>query len=1040
MARLQHQSKKHDSCSATNANRRARSRRLFLESLESRRVMATFQVTNVNDAGQGSLREAIESSNAVAGTDVIEFAIASADRRIQLQTPLPFVTDPVVIDATTQPGYIDRPLVQIDGTAISTNNTSGLYIPVGNSTIRGLSITNFTNGVFAENSGGNKFEGNFIGLAPSGVAAGNRANGIILQNSPGNVVGGSTASARNVISSNGQFGIRIQNASSSGNRIQGNFIGVDASGTSARPNSLDGVLVENATGTFIGTDGNDIDDAGEGNLISGNTGRGIRLFNASANIIAGNLIGVALTGTTALPNALSGVTLDGGSSNNRIGTNGDGSSDALEKNTISGNSVGGIQLFDGNSNIIAGNYIGTSTDGLQLVRNRAYGVHLGNSNSNRIGTNADGVSDPLELNLISGNETNAIQLANSDFNVVAGNWLGLSSDGETPIENGHSGMWIYGGSSDNLVGTNDDGVRDDVERNVISGNRFQGVAIDGSSDGAAKTEKNVVAGNFIGTDRTGMKAVANETGVFLLRGAFSNIIGTQATSRIGSAAGNVISGNQFNGVLMRYAGTIGNHVSGNLIGLSADGMHPLGNKHAGVTIAEGPVSNFVGGASPKEANTIGANENHGVWIVDGSRNNFVDGNFIGFAIDHATAMGNGVSGIAIENSSQNQIGTTVANTIAHNSQAGIAVTLNSSIRNDLSKNSIYGNVGLAIDLGNDGPTSNDADDTDVGPNQLQNSPVLMSASTTGSKIQVAGNLSSIAKTTYRIEFFEATGTTNDFDSMKYLGFSNVTTDRLGKVNWIVELNASVDVAKFIVATATATQSGTSEYSAAVPVQNALPITLSVSQGRENLGVVEATVTRGAGMVGALIVSLESSDAGLVQVPSTVEIPADASSVSFDVTVINNTIWKVNPATLITARVTGSAVGAASLSLTDDDSPWHNFDVSQDVNGGGSVTPLDALLIINLLNVARGKSVYELAQPTDGSKLFADTNNDEVISPLDALLVINQLNARGRDVGEGEGTASARSGANVLSADYVDLAMLEMERKARSNVVQSRMKR
>ena len=778
MTGLQRRGNKHSSRSVVK--KRSTLRRVFFESLESRRVMATFQVTNAKDDGPGSLRAAIVNSNSTVGRDNIEFAIASADQTIDLQTALPFVTDSVVIDATTQPGYVDHPLVQLEGAAISTNNASGLYITAGNSVVRGLSVTNFTNGIFAENLGGNLFQGNYIGLTPSGAAAGNRVNGIVLVNSPNNIIGGPTSSSRNVVSSNGEFGIRVQNAASSGNRIQGNFIGVDVSGISARPNQLDGILVSGASGTFIGTDGDGLGDSGEGNLISGNTGRGIRLFGASNTAIAGNLIGVALSGVTALPNAMSGLTIDGGSNNNRVGTDGDGRSDALEKNTISGNSIGGIQMFDSNSNIIAGNNIGTSTDGLELVRNRAYGLHLGNSNNNRIGTNADGVSDLLELNLISGNETNAIQFASSDFNVVAGNWLGLSSDGETPIENGHSGMWIYAGSSSNLIGTNDDGVRDEVERNVIAGNRFQGVTIDGSLDGVSKTENNVVAGNFIGTDKTGMKAVANETGVFLRSGAIANTIGTQATSRPNSAAGNVISGNQFNGVLIRYSGTNGNHVSGNLIGLSADGMHPLGNKHAGVTIAEGPVANFIGGASPKEANTIGANENHGVWIVDGSPNNFVDGNFIGFAIDHSTAMGNGVSGLTIENSSQNQIGTTAANTIAHNAQAGIAVTSNSSFLNNLSKNSIYGNAGIAIDLGNDGQTSNDTNDADIGPNQLQNYPKLVSAATTGSKVQIAGSLNSLPNTAFRIEYFETTGTSNSFDSMNYLGSSNVTTDRLGK--------------------------------------------------------------------------------------------------------------------------------------------------------------------------------------------------------------------------------------------------------------------
>ena len=276
--------------------------------------------------------------------------------------------------------------------------------------------------------------------------------------------------------------------------------------------------------------------------------------------------------------------------------------------------------------------------------------------------------------------------------------------------------------------------------------------------------------------------------------------------------------------------------------------------------------------------------------------------------------------------------------------------------------------------------------------------------------------------------------------MNYLGSSNVTTDRLGNVNWVTELTASVDVTKSIVATATAAVSGTSEFSAAVGVQNALSISMPVTQGRENLGTVQVTVTRGAGMVGAIDVSLESSDPALVQVPSFVAIPADTSSVSFDAIVINDTTWKPNPVTLITAKVNSGAVGTTSIAISDDDSPWHNFDITQDVNGGGAVTPLDALLIINLLNVARGKSVYELSQPTDGSKLFADTNNDELISPLDALLVINILNARGRDAGEGERAAAASMRENALSTDYVDLAIWEIERKARSNVSSSKTKR
>lgn len=997
-------------------------RKLLIEGLEERHLMATFVVLNNNDDGSGSLREAIHSANTFAGTDTIEFAILSADRKISLQTALPWVTEPLVIDATTQPGFVDRPLVQIDGALISTANISGLYIPTGSSIVRGLSITNFANGIFVENLGGNKIEGNYLGLTPSGFAGGNRSNGIILQNSPGNIIGGATPSQRNVISSNGQFGVRVQNTGSTGNRIQGNFIGTDPSGVSSRPNQSDGVLVDNASETFIGTDGNGIGDAGEANLISGNTGNGVRLFKASNNAIAGNLIGVALNGSTELGNAL-GVSIDGGSSNNRIGTNGDGSSDALEKNIISGNSRG-VELFDCNSSVIAGNYIGTSADGLHLVRNRGYGLLLSNSHNNRVGTNADGISDFLELNLISGNETNAIHVAGSDSNVFAGNWLGLSSDGETPIANGHSGMWIHSGSSDNLIGTNDDGIRDDVERNVISGNRFQGISIDGTYDGDAKTEKNVVAGNFIGTDKTGTKGVANETGVYLLRGAVSNVIGTNANSRVGSAAGNVISGNQFNGVLIRYTRTVGNQVAGNLIGLSADGRQAIGNNHAGVTIAEGPNGNFIGGALAQQANTIGANKNHGIWIVDNSVRNFVDGNVVGLAQDRVTPMGNGINGVMIQNSTSNRIGTSAANTIAHNAQSGIGVSGANASKNDLSKNAIFRNQGLAIDLGNDGPTSNDANDSDVGPNHLQNYPTLFTSSTSGSRIHIAGSLNSASNTPYRIEYFAKVGLGSSIDTMQYLGSGSVITDRTGQVNWVFELDGSTASNQSIIATATNEQTGTSEFSAPVPILSHLPLTIASATAREDVGNVQATVFRGTQPIGIpLTVSLSSDTPALVQVPATVEIPADQTSVTFSFTVINDTIWRPNQAAIITAKIEDTAIGSSSILISDDDYPWHNRVIPTDVSGEGAVSPLDAILVINLINLGRANSVYALSQPSNGSKLFADVNNDEVVSPIDALLVINRLNNRGN--AEGEANRSTLKSELYPIEFMFDLALEEL---------------
>lgn len=85
---------------------------------------ATITVTNTNDSGAGSLRQAITDANTSVGVaDTIEFAIGSGQQSIAPTTPLPFITDTLTIDGTTQPGgatcgtnFIDRNLlIEING-------------------------------------------------------------------------------------------------------------------------------------------------------------------------------------------------------------------------------------------------------------------------------------------------------------------------------------------------------------------------------------------------------------------------------------------------------------------------------------------------------------------------------------------------------------------------------------------------------------------------------------------------------------------------------------------------------------------------------------------------------------------------------------------------------------------------------------------------------------------------------------------------------------------------------------------------------------
>src|SRR5436309_17310 len=106
---------------------------------------ATFTVTNINDSGAGSLRQAILDANAAAGTDSIVFAIGSGPQLLTPATPLPAVTDPLTIDATTQPGYSGTPLIGIDGGLILGNGSfvnAGLILKAP-ATVLGFAIAGF---------------------------------------------------------------------------------------------------------------------------------------------------------------------------------------------------------------------------------------------------------------------------------------------------------------------------------------------------------------------------------------------------------------------------------------------------------------------------------------------------------------------------------------------------------------------------------------------------------------------------------------------------------------------------------------------------------------------------------------------------------------------------------------------------------------------------------------------------------------------------------------------------------------------------------
>ncbi len=320
-------------------------------------------VTNTNDGGFGSLRQAIENSNIAPGIQTISFNIpGQAPHKITLtSSELPTIVQPVIIDATTQPGYSGTPVIELDGSALGSG--SGLFITAGNTLVKGLAIISFSNeGSFAIvifGGGGNVIQGNNIGVDATGDAARPNFNGILVQ-SNNNTIGGSAPADRNIISGNSKNGLL---ANSNFNIVKGNFIGTNAAGN---------VAIGNEFGVSIDGSGNSIGGAlpNEGNVISGNgdflNGFGLQV-RGSENTVLGNKIGSDVTGNSALPNSL-GVSIQGGSRTMVGGV------ETGQRNIIAFNSTQGIR--------ITGNEKGNTVRGNSNHSNGALGIDLGTKGVN----------------------------------------------------------------------------------------------------------------------------------------------------------------------------------------------------------------------------------------------------------------------------------------------------------------------------------------------------------------------------------------------------------------------------------------------------------------------------------------------------------------------------------------------------------------------------------------------------------------------------------------------------------------------------------
>lgn len=272
----------------------------------------------------------------------------------------------------------------------------------------------------------------------------------------------------------------------------------------------------------------------------------------------------------------------------------------------------------------------------------------------------------------------AIKFATFPSAAIKGNYIGLYPDGVTAGPNA-VGITLRSSEPGNLIGGSAA-----ADRNVISGNTGAGLAITGSSEVA-------VAGNFIGTDASGSLARPNGgSGIDMRGGPGSTIGGALAGS------GNLLSGNNGNGIAISTSDGHSINVKGNRIGTAADGETPLPNKLNGVYLAQDAWDVTIGGEfDPREQNII-----------------------------------------------------------AFNMKAGVSLAASAGAQNYIDPNKTYANGGLGSDLLDDGAVlANDPGDADTGPNNRMNYPVMTSIVLSGTKLTVDGYLDTVPSSYSNMFFF-----------------------------------------------------------------------------------------------------------------------------------------------------------------------------------------------------------------------------------------------------------------------------------------------
>ncbi len=808
-------------------------------------------VNNLSDTADGvcnlahcSLRDAIIAANANPAGDLIRFNIvspASGELMIPLLSSLPTITAPVTIDGYSQPGTSVNTdpeasnavlRIRIDGlNAVSGNNL--IEVCSNDVTLRGLSITRKTTGgtigvsICPGLAATTVIAGCFIGLAADGVAAAANVNGIIA-NSP-TTIGGPSIADRNVIGANTGSGISLQNHAAS--VVLGNLIGTDKSGALNR-GQLGGIQFSNgSTNAQIGS--------------------------ASApNLIRFNLRAITTNASTTISNNrwTHNILRDSVSLGADLAGNGVTVNDADDADT-GANALQNFPVITRAERSSAGILISGSLDVPVGSSNVPYliGVYANEDCDSSGHGEGEFLLGSSTVNLTQGSGENFQFLINTEADLVVNGQITATATGPQGSSE-FSACVVATDAAPGIV----------VDSTLDVGTTSGGCTVIGDANECTLREAITLANAQVGADL--IRFELSGAGPFLilpdtLLPAITEALTIDGFSQQGAAPNAAVSGSdavlqielrdgasvafglmtcasdvtiqglsftQFNtaaiATQMNASASCtvqGNNVRilGNYIGVRPNGGG--GSNAGGISVANTVVQ--IGGIALAERNIISNGTAFGVRISGAtSGGSVIHNNLIGTGEDIAADLGNIAAGIEINSASNITAGGEgqLGNLIAFNN-SGVLV-LGSGTGNRVHANEFVSNDTLGIDLstaaGINGVTANDVNDTDSGPNNLQNFPVLSDGSATPASITINGILDVpagiVTPLAYTLAFYESTSCdgSGNGEGLTYLGSQSVGFVSSSE-NFSVTLPiAPASGATAITATATDPNGNTSEFS------------------------------------------------------------------------------------------------------------------------------------------------------------------------------------------------------------------------------------